>query len=198
MARGYASPLPAASTGTRRRPSGALLLLRAGPTASDPGVGCLCLDPVVGQPTAWETRSRELEHDLRLGQGQFRSPEHGDDEANRSNRVDLLRSEDCPSARVHARGGRGEILRLSARKAAASTAQARIARRLSRPDGLACGRAGQTDRHATWPSGTPCAATTLFISPPCFRRAGLRTEPLPAGRAISVPRPQARYKLVPR
>ena len=43
-----------------------------------------------------------------------------------------------------------EILRLSARKAAASTAQARIARRLSRPDGLACGRAGQTDRHATW------------------------------------------------
>jgi len=65
-----------------------------------------------------------------------------------------------------------EILRLSARKAAASTAQARIARRLSRPDGLACGRAGQTDRHATWPSGTPCAATTLFISPPCFRRGG--------------------------
>src|SRR5207245_1419774 len=48
-----------------------------------------------------------------------------------------------------------EILRLSARKAAASTAQARIARRLatpsrpSRPDGLAWGRAGQTDRHAT-------------------------------------------------
>ena len=80
-----------------------------------------------------------------------------------------------------------EILRLSARKAAASTAQARIARRLSRPDGLACGRAGQTDRHATWPSGTHCAATTLFISPPCFRRAGPRTEPLPAGRAISVP-----------
>ena len=52
-----------------------------------------------------------------------------------------------------------EILRPSARKAAASTAQARIARRLatpsrpSRPDGLARGRAGQTDRHATWPSG---------------------------------------------
>src|SRR6266511_1755440 len=83
-----------------------------------------------------------------------------------------------------------EILRLSARKAAASTAQARIAKRLatpsrpSRPDGPAWGRAGQTDRHATWPSGTPCAATTLFISPPCFRRAGPRTEPLPAGRAI--------------
>jgi hypothetical protein len=45
---------------------GALLLLRAAPTASDPGVRCLCRDPVVGQPTAWETRSRELEHDLRL------------------------------------------------------------------------------------------------------------------------------------
>src|SRR5207237_2684743 len=90
-----------------------------------------------------------------------------------------------------------EILRLSARKAAASTAQARIARRLSRPDGLACGRAGQTDRHATWPSGTACAATTLFISSPCFRRAGLRTAPLPAEGAISVPRPPARYKLLP-
>jgi hypothetical protein len=83
-----------------------------------------------------------------------------------------------------------EILRLSARKAAASTAQARIARRLatpsrpSRPDGLACGRAGQTDRHATWPSGTPCAATTLFISPPCFRRrARVRSLCLLGGRS---------------
>ena len=56
-----------------------------GPTASDPGVGCLCLDPVVGQSTAWETRSQSSTYYL----GQVQSPEHGDDEANRSNRVDF-------------------------------------------------------------------------------------------------------------
>jgi D-isomer specific 2-hydroxyacid dehydrogenase, NAD binding domain len=111
----------------------------------------------------------------------FRSPEHGDDEANRSNRVDLLRSEDCPSARVHARRGRGDPSPFRAQGS-----------RVDRP-GAHRQAAGDTVT-----SVTPCAATTLFISPPCFRRAGPRTEPLPAGRAISVPLPQVRYKLVPR
>jgi hypothetical protein len=90
-----------------------------------------------------------------------------------------------------------EILRLPRARQPRRAPRRACARRLSRPDGLARGRAGQTDRQASWPRGTPCAAATLFISPPCFRRAGLRTGPLSAGRAISVPRPQARYKLVP-